>query len=99
MTIRKLRSLFILAALVAEYATAGAIATAQDSGAIVTFYTENCTLKEVTNLPSRAVWTENGKEIEGCYTVRPDAGLIVFYFADRTVGIVPLQALRRVRET
>lgn len=74
-----------------------ALATAQDGGVIVTFYDDDCQLTaSVVNMPKRAVWTEGGKDVEGCYNVRPDAGIILMYFADKTVGIAPLSSLRKV---
>lgn len=66
-------------------------------GVRVVFYTEPCALTEfVTNLPYRAVWEESGKTFEGCYLVRSEVGLVVAYFADKTVGLIPLRAVRSV---
>lgn len=56
---------------------------------------EPCGLKaEVVNLPLRATWTESGKAFEGCYMV--NNGIVVFYFADKTVAVAPLSAFARV---
>ena len=49
---------------------------------------EACSLKEVTNLPYRATWTQDGKTIEGCVGAF-GGGFLAFYFADKTVAIVP----------
>ena len=99
MTIRKLRSLFILSLFVVSPALADPVATASADGVLITFYSDKCALKEVVNLPYRAVWTEGGKSVEGCYTARPEAGVVVCYFADKTVGLVPYRALKEVKET
>jgi hypothetical protein len=55
-----------------------------------------CKLKEVVNLPRKAVWMEKGKTFEGCWGVRPDVGVVVFYFDDKTVGLAPMQAFKRI---
>ena len=54
-----------------------------------------CKLKDVVNLPRKAVWMEKGKTFEGCWGVRPDAGAVIFYFEDKTVGLAPMQAFKR----
>jgi hypothetical protein len=65
-------------------------------GIRLVLHKDQCALKEVTNLPFKAVWHENGKEVEGCWAPRPDAGIAVFYFADKTVGVAPLSSFRRL---
>lgn len=45
-------------------------------------------MSAVTNLPYRATWDEGGRRHEGCYTVKD--GLVLAYFDDRTVAILPL---------
>ena len=62
----------------------------------VVLHDEPCTLKEVVNLPRRAVWHEKGKATEGCWAVRPDFGVIVMLFSDRTVGLAPIGDFRKV---
>ena len=69
---------------------------ATQGGVTVTLYDDPCELVAVTNLPLKATWVENGKTYEGCYGARPDAGVVVFYFEDRTVGLIPFQALSKV---
>jgi hypothetical protein len=70
---------------------------ASEDGVRVVLHTDKCALKEVSNAPYRAVWHENGKTVEGCYFVRPDYGVVILYFAaDRTLGIAPIRAFRRV---
>lgn len=67
---------------------------ASGGGIEVVIYSEGCTLKEVTNLPKRATWTENGKTVEGCGGVV--GGLAVFYWLDRTVTVAPANVFMRV---
>jgi hypothetical protein len=87
----------IIALLAAGEARAEAAFEAQaENGARVTFYKEPCRLKEVSNLPYRAVWTEGEKSYEGCFGARPDHQLLVAYFTDKTVGLIPLSALRKL---
>lgn len=62
----------------------------------VVLHTDQCALKEIVNLPYKAVWHENGKEVQGCWGPRPDAGVVVFYFADKTVALAPIQSFRRL---
>lgn len=77
-------------------AKADPIAAAEQGGVRITVYTEKCELKEVANLSNRATWTENGKTIEGCAGVFPQAGLVMFYFADRTVVPAPMHIFEKV---
>lgn len=67
------------------------MARAEGNGVVVTVYSEKCALKEVVNLPQRATWTENGKTTEGCAGIHP-LGLVLLYFADKTVVPHPMQA-------
>ncbi len=61
----------------------------------LTLHSEACTIKEVTNLPRRATWEEDGKVIEGCWQVF--GNVIGFYFLDdKTVGVAPIGAFKRV---
>jgi hypothetical protein len=70
---------------------------ASGDGVRVVLHNAPCRLSaEVTNLPLRAVWHQNGKETEGCFMVRPDAGAVVFYFSDKTVGIAPMADFKKV---
>ena len=58
---------------------------------------EECGLKsEVTNLPRRAVWTENGVDTEGCVGMK--YGVFLFYFADKTVTFLPTSVFNKVED-
>jgi hypothetical protein len=64
--------------------------TASVSNVTVTLYNEPCSLKEVSNLPHRATWKEDGKTYEGCFGIVPQAGVLMMYFKeDRTVAVMP----------
>lgn len=78
-------------------AKADPLVAAEREGIRITVYTEKCEMGGVvTNLPNRATWVENGKTIEGCAQAFPQVGLVLFYFADKTVVPVPLQMFERV---
>ena len=70
-------------------------AQAVADGATIILTDEPCKLKEVTNLKFRATWSEKGKKYEGCYAVHP-YGLIVAYFSDGAVAIMPMDAFTKV---
>jgi hypothetical protein len=53
-------------------------------------------LDGIANLPRKAVWHENGKEVEGCWGGRPDVGAVIFYFSDKTVALAPISGFRKV---
>jgi hypothetical protein len=70
---------------------------AGDSKVRVVLHDEPCRLKDqITNLPYRIVWHEGEKTVEGCWGPRPDAGVAMAYFADKTMGLIPLDALTKV---
>lgn len=70
---------------------------AEGEGAVITLYDEPCLIKDqIANLPYRATWEEKGKTYQGCFAPRPDAQLIVAYFEDHTVALIPFQALQKV---
>ena len=92
---RVLAALFLLVYFVPANGE-GVFQAEPGNGVRVVLHNEPCKLKEVVNLPFRATWHEAGKEIEGCFGPRPDAGIVVFYFADKTVGIAPIDAFKRI---
>ena len=69
---------------------------ASSEGVTITLYSEPCKLKAVENLKSRATWEENGKVTEGCYGGHPQFPLVLFYFADKAVTIVPVEVFKRM---
>lgn len=74
------------------------IMQAADGEVTVTLHDDKCALREVTNLPAKAVWREKGKEIEGCWGLHP-IGVVLFYFTDKTVAVAPRQSFQRVTGT
>jgi hypothetical protein len=75
------------------------MAAVEQEGIRVVVYTEDCQLPEVKNLPKRATWTEKGKTIEGCAGLMPQMGMVLFYFADKTVFPMPAQMFQPVSNT
>src|SRR5882672_980531 len=65
-------------------------------GIRIVAYKEKCALEAVTNLPLRAVWFQNGQEIEGCIGARDELGVAVAYFADKTIVVLPLEFFKKV---
>lgn len=90
---------FLLFALAATWPTkAHALPIAQtvtQDGQKIVLTDEECRLDAVKNLKHRATWTENGKVYEGCYGVHP-AGVVLGYFADKTVVMIPVQTFTQV---
>lgn len=68
---------------------------AEGDNTVITLHSEACALEAVANLPRRATWLEGGKTIEGCWQNHP-FGLVILYFADKTVVLVPTQAFTQV---
>jgi hypothetical protein len=69
--------------------------TKTPDGTVITLYSESCALSEVSNLSKRATWQEANKQYEGCWGVSP-FGLVMFYFDDKSVAVVPAEAFRKV---
>lgn len=91
-----MRLVLVFLALLAYPAEARTLAVAVKGGVSVALTDERCQLEAVSNLPSRAVWTEQGRSFEGCYGVN---GMdIVAYFDDRTVAVLPLHLFRPLRQ-
>jgi hypothetical protein len=71
--------------------------TSPEAGVKVVLYTEPCKLSsQVTNLPYRATWEENGKVDEGCFGVDDARSLVRLYFADKTVVAAYKQEFVRI---
>ena len=72
--------------------------SAEANGVRIVLTDEKCEMKEVANLPYKAIWTEKGQEFQGCWAARPDEGLVVGYFSDKTVALMPVYAFKKVLE-
>ena len=66
-------------------------------GVKVVLHDDKCAVGAVVNLPYKATWEEKGKVFQGCWGARPDAGLVVLYFDDKSVGIIPISELTAVQ--
>lgn len=86
---------YLLLALVSKV-YAAAIFGLENNGVTVTLYTEDCQLKTVSNLPYRATWVEGGKTFEGCWGARPEAGVVLGFFDDGSIAMMPIQAFRKL---
>ena len=84
--------LVIVVCIFASAAMAKPIAAASEGGLTITLTDEPCKLAAIANLQGRAIWREGGKDIEGCYGLQH--GLVAFYWADKTVVILPMGAFR-----
>lgn len=65
----------------------------------ILLHSEPCKQEGVTNLPRRATWQEKGKLTEGCWGVYPPIGLVMLYFADKTVVGMPAQFFEKAGGT
>jgi hypothetical protein len=69
----------------------------QDGKITITLFDEPCELKDqVSNLPMKATWVEDGKTYKGCWAARPDVEAIIAFFDDKTIALIPFGALKRL---
>jgi hypothetical protein len=90
---------FILFAIAATWPTkahADPRFQVEADGAKVVLYDDKCAVAAVANLPYKATWEEKGKVFQGCWGARPDAGVVMFYFDDKSVGLIPISGLTPV---
>ena len=67
--------------------------TAVQDNVMVSIYDEPCRLQDKIDFPYRATWLEVGKKpIEGCAAGYGD--IVVVYFEDRSVAVVPVSHLK-----
>lgn len=79
--------LLLILAVAWNYAVAAPIARASDKDVVIVLYEDKCTL-DVIGLPQRAQWSQGGKSWEGCFDLRRDT-LILIYFEDKSIVIIP----------
>lgn len=89
-------ALCVVLAVYPRKARSEPMAAVEQGGVRIVVHTEKCVFKEVSNLTNRATWEEGGKVIEGCAGVFSQIGLVLFYFADKSVVAVPMQLFSRV---
>ena len=76
------------------------VARATRGGAVITLHTDPCEqASSITNLPFKAVWVEGQTTFQGCYQAVPELSLVVLWFEDRSVVLLPISALRKVSNT
>ena len=63
----------------------------------ITLYSDKCELKEVSNLPFKATWQEKGQVFQGCFGINGEAGVVMFYFTDKTVAAAPVGMFKPVQ--
>ena len=64
-------------------------------GVVITLHNDKCEMSEVSNLPHFATWEEKGKSFKGCWGFHP-LGVVMLYFTDKTVAVVPASAFAKV---
>lgn len=64
----------------------------------ITLYDDKKSCQQAMNLPRKAVWLENGKEVQGCWGLNP-IGVVMFWFEDKTVASAPAQAFTEIIES
>lgn len=72
-----------------------------DNGEVkVTLFDDPCELTDqIKNLRYKATWTEKGQVFRGCWSPIPQLKMIHVYFEDKTVGLIPVNALQQVHGT
>jgi hypothetical protein len=85
----------LIGVVLATDAYAVPVAEAGYNQARIVLTDEKCKVKEITNLPRRAIWTERGKTFEGCFELH-QWGFVVAYFDDATVAIIPLDMFKPI---
>lgn len=64
---------------------------AKHEDTVVVLYSTPCKLDSVSNLKRRATWQDKNGSHEGCWGSSPQMGLVILYFADKTVVAMPTQ--------
>jgi hypothetical protein len=75
-----------------------AVAGVDFEGVKIVFTDDPCALPEVVNLPYAATWTEKGKVVKGCWGMHPTYPIVLSYWADKTVSVIPNVALHALTE-
>ena len=79
------------------FAHAETIASASQNNVTISLTNEPCASQSVKNLPYRAIWTEPNGKIEGCYGVQSGT-VVMLYFEDKTVAVLPTQVFQKVTD-
>jgi hypothetical protein len=93
-----MKKFIALLALAAGPAFAAPIGVAVHGGNVITFYDEPCTVAGVKNLTQRVVWLAGAVKTEGCFGIPNGYEIILAYFADQEIAVIPLAAVKPVRK-
>lgn len=81
-------------------AHAGVVAISTDPAATIALYDDPCALTHVIRgLPLKATWQEKGVTHQGCYSLGYENTLVVMYFSDLTIVLVPVQMFKPAQGT
>ena len=71
------------------------VAEARNGDVTIFLTAEGCSLPTVKNLPYLAVWKEPAGVIKGCYDLRGEGRVVVIYFEDQMVVVLPIGIFSR----
>ena len=91
--------ILILGMIVPNFSRADAVAVAAAEGIRIVLHDDKCGLSTVSNLPAKATWTERGVITEGCWGIQPALDIVMLFFADKTVVVVPRQIFTKLQES
>lgn len=98
MNIKPIYVLIAFVLSIALYATsvhADVVAVANIEGVKITLLNDKCDLKEVSNLPYKATWIEDGRTYKGCWAA--NQGFVVGFFVDdKSVAVMPMRIFTKV---
>ena len=86
---------FLSIALYATSVQADVIAVANIEGVKISLLNDKCDLKEVSNLPYKATWVEDGRTYKGCWAA--NQGFVVGFFVDdKSVAVMPMRIFQKM---
>jgi len=95
-----MKTLFaLLLAFAVLPAQAKPIAQVSQGNVRVIFTDEPCALQGVSNLKFRGIWLQDGKTFEGCWQSHQQFAIVITYWEDLTIGIIPLEAVSKTTES
>jgi len=87
----------VLGLLLSASSLAAVVAQSSAGTVRVILTDEPCKLPVVTNLPFRAQWLEGKEKFEGCWAPSSAAPVVMAYFDDKTVAVIPMQFFQEVQ--
>jgi hypothetical protein len=85
-----MRLLLALVLLLSFPANAGPVFIGKFEQMTIVLHDDPCKLEAVSNLKRRATWQDKDGITEGCWGYIPQIGVVIFYFADKTVTALPM---------